>query len=289
MASVSRVACALFMGSFGLAAYFSVRKGNGAPDRSKVLLDVGHGDGYYNEAERHMKKQWRMHVWDEIRQSDFRHVVEVAAGWGRNTAMLMPRVGSLIVTDINADGIEHMKSRFANESKVRSGHVVFNANDGTSLPMVPNSWATFVYSWDAMVHFADFVIAPYIAEIARILAPGGTAFLHHSNLPRCKPDHAPKGHPHPHACGVVGDVNARNPEARSVITSPQFVGKFRTIKQLVASQAAKEGLEVVRQVRIPWSLVTRGKPGDADYLYKGPAVHDCMTTLRKPVVRVGAR
>jgi ubiquinone/menaquinone biosynthesis C-methylase UbiE len=201
-------------------------------------------------------------------------VVEIAAGWGRNTAHLIPLSGSLIATDINADGIERMRRRFSNETKVKDGSVKFYANNGTALPMVPDGWATHVYSWDAMVHFADFVLASYVAEISRILAPGGTAFLHHSNLARCPPD-AVKGHPNPKACGVPGDVNRVNPEARSVITSAQY-RNVRSMKELVATQAARVGLEVVRQKRLPWSLIR-----NADY--RGPAVVDCMTTLRKPV------
>ena len=128
--------------------------------RSKVVLDVGQFDNYYNEAERHMKKQWRQHVWREIQHSDFTNVVEIAAGWGRNTAMLLPLVRSIIVTDISEASVEHMRRRFANETT----KAVFKANNGTSLPMVPTGWASFVYSWDAMVHFADFVIASYVTE-----------------------------------------------------------------------------------------------------------------------------
>jgi hypothetical protein len=33
------------------------------------LLDVGHFDNYYNEAVRHMKKQWRQHVWPQIKRA----------------------------------------------------------------------------------------------------------------------------------------------------------------------------------------------------------------------------
>ena len=39
-----------------------------------------------------------------------------------------------------------------------------------------------------MVHFDKLIVADYVNEIARILAPGGTAFLHHSNYGAMKPD-----------------------------------------------------------------------------------------------------
>ena len=65
-------------------------------------------------------------------------MVEIAAGWGRNTAHLIPLSGSLIATDINADGIERMRRRFSNETKVKDGSVKFYANNGTALPMVPD-------------------------------------------------------------------------------------------------------------------------------------------------------
>ncbi len=39
-----------------------------------------------------------------------------------------------------------------------------------------------------MVHFDKLIVADYVKEIARILAPGGTAFLHHSNYGAMRPD-----------------------------------------------------------------------------------------------------
>ena len=49
----------------------------------------------------------------------------------------------------------------------------------------------------------------------------------------------------------------------------------RATYKLVRLEAGAVGLEVVKQTRLRWSLIRRGK-------YLGPAVHDCMTTLRKP-------
>jgi len=67
-----------------------------------------------------------------------------------------------------------MRARFANETKAS-----FYRTNGTSLPMVLSGNTTFVYSFDAMVHFPEEAVSGYVEECARILKPGGTAFLHH--------------------------------------------------------------------------------------------------------------
>ena len=65
---MSRVACSLLTVGAVLAAAFGLHRYQAAKKKSP-LLDVGHFDNYYNEAERHMKKQWRQHVWPQIKRA----------------------------------------------------------------------------------------------------------------------------------------------------------------------------------------------------------------------------
>ncbi len=55
-------------------------------------------------------------------------------------------------------------------------------NDGLTFPMVDSGSIDFAFSFDSLVHVESDVMASYVSELARVLKPGGFAFLHHSNL-----------------------------------------------------------------------------------------------------------
>lgn len=103
----------------------------------------------------------------------------LAAGHGRNSAKLLPLTASLYIVDINSDNIEACKKRFTSVD----GHekIIYLTNNGYDLCDIESSSISFVYSFDAMVHFEKEVVACYLKDICCILRPGGSAFLHHSN------------------------------------------------------------------------------------------------------------
>jgi ubiquinone/menaquinone biosynthesis C-methylase UbiE len=123
-----------------------------------------------------MGRQWAHYIWPRLRGVDFTLVVDVACGHGRNTAQLARRSGRVVAVDINHECVEVTRRRFAHRANVE-----VRVGDGTSLPGVRDGEATLIYCWDAMVHFAPEVVAAYVADFARALAPGGVGFIHHSN------------------------------------------------------------------------------------------------------------
>jgi SAM-dependent methyltransferase len=58
----------------------------------------------------------------------------------------------------------------------------FKVNDGLTFPMIENESIDFAFSFDSLVHAESDVMSSYANELARVLKPGGVAFLHHSNL-----------------------------------------------------------------------------------------------------------
>src|SRR5205823_10224042 len=58
----------------------------------------------------------------------------------------------------------------------------FIVNSGYDLSDIPDQDVTFVYSFDAMVHFDLEIILLYIKEFKRILKTGSYGFVHHSNF-----------------------------------------------------------------------------------------------------------
>jgi SAM-dependent methyltransferase len=104
-------------------------------------------------------------------------ILEIACGYGRWTNFLSEHCDRLIGVDLVAQCIEACRNRFANVK-----HLSFAQNDGQSLDFVEDGSVDFVFSFDSLVHVDASIIRGYLSQFPRILRPGGTAFLHHSNL-----------------------------------------------------------------------------------------------------------
>jgi SAM-dependent methyltransferase len=209
------------------------------------------GPIYFNTAERVIGRQWAYYIWPRIKDADFTTVVELACGHGRNTARLARLAGRVIGVDINTECVEFVRARFADQTKVS---VV--QTDGSSLAGIASDSATLVYCWDAMVHFEPEVVEAYVHEIARVLAPGGRGFIHHSNWTRGK-----------------GQDFKTQPNWRNFMSKDQFGDYLRAC-----------GLEIISQDIInwdqskPWWKTLWGlRPSKRPF----PAI-DCISLFRKP-------
>lgn len=174
---------------------------------------------YHIQAETAMDYQWNTLIWPLLKECDFRVVVDLAAGYGRNSVKLLEHADALIIVDINQACIEYCRGRFADDSRVRFLHTA-----GASLDGIADASVTLVYSFDAMVHFDSDVVRAYLREFERVLQPGGACFCHHSNY---------VGRP---GGGVQGGPHSRN-----------FMSA-----ELFAHYSIKEGLQVREQHVIDW-------------------------------------
>jgi ubiquinone/menaquinone biosynthesis C-methylase UbiE len=94
--------------------------------------------------------------------------------------------GSITLVDVNPNCIKACRERFGEQ---RDGcHFRYFVTDGDSLAMVDSGSLTMVYSFDSMVHFDSSVVRAYVHEVARVLRPSGSAFLHHSNYGTVAPN-----------------------------------------------------------------------------------------------------
>jgi ubiquinone/menaquinone biosynthesis C-methylase UbiE len=105
------------------------------------------------------------------------HLVEIAPGQGRCTQFLKDLCERLTVVDLNQRCIDECRRRFADAANVE-----YLRNDGRSLEGIADESVDFAFSWDSLVHAEMDVVEAYLAELRRVLAPGGWGFLHHSNL-----------------------------------------------------------------------------------------------------------
>lgn len=194
---------------------------------------------YYGQAEGAMDMQWS-NIWPLIRDGDFTSVLELAPGHGRNTDKLKEVASEIWLVDLSAPCIEQCKRRFADYAG--PCRLRYHVNDGKSLPMLADATITFVYSFDAMVHFDRDVVRDYVREFARVMRPGARGFVHYSNYGAVAPD--------------PDSPWERNPHARSTMS-----------RALFASYCAAEGLEIVGDRLIDW---------------EGEPELDCVSLFAKP-------
>jgi SAM-dependent methyltransferase len=181
--------------------------------------DIWRDSPYYDMAEPYMEGSWADQIWPYIEGCDFSSVVDLAAGHGRNSAMLLPLCESLWIVDIHQENLDFCRERFG-----RDPRITYVLGDGMTLEELPSDGISLVYCFDAMVHFDSDTIRSYLAEFRRVLRPGGRGFCHHSN----------------HTGNPGGDWLA-NPHWRNFMS-----------RELFAHYAHKEGLRMLRSDPVDW-------------------------------------
>ena len=143
---------------------------------AKQVGDDWVGGAYYDAAEKDMGHQWQTVIWPVIKGADFTETLDLAAGHGRNTARLLDHAARVTAVDINQENIDFLSNRFRG-----NGKVVVLKNSGSDIRDVAGSSISFLYSFDAMVHFDSDVVNAYIREFRRVMKPGARGFCHYSN------------------------------------------------------------------------------------------------------------
>jgi SAM-dependent methyltransferase len=105
------------------------------------------------------------------------HVLEIAPGHGRWTEFLITLAGHVMVVDLSASCLDFCRNRFQAHSNID-----YVLTTGDRLPRCAEGWIDFVWSYDSFVHMDKQVIRAYLNEIRRVLKPGGSAIIHHSNV-----------------------------------------------------------------------------------------------------------
>ncbi|MEN0020772.1 MAG: class I SAM-dependent methyltransferase [Planctomycetota bacterium] len=169
-------------------------------------------------------------------------ILEIAVGHGRWTRFLLRQCEKFVGVDLVPEVLEVSKKRFADAS-----HASFHVNDGLKLPMVDDASIDFAFSYDSLVHVERDVIESYAGELARVLKPGGYAFLHHSNMGQ-------------HLL-VPDDPSAG-------LTEPNTGYRGITVSSVVAKELFEAaGLWVIGQERVQWG---------------GKVYNDCMSLVHRP-------
>lgn len=109
-----------------------------------------------------------------------RSIVEIGCGVGRLTRVLAQRAEAVVAVDVSPE----MLAR-AQRLSPGLGNVRWLLGDGESLAGVPDASADGVFSHVVFQHIPDpAVTLGYVAEMGRVLRPGGWAAFQVSNDPR---------------------------------------------------------------------------------------------------------
>lgn len=188
-------------------------------------------------------------------------VLEIGPGHGRWTEHYAPIARDVRLVDLSPACLEFCARRFADRKNIQ-----YHATDGKRLPGAQDGSVDFVWSYDAFVHMERDVIDSYLAEVARVLRPGGRAVIHHPG----------RRHLARLARPILRkfDPAGRRLYARLSMGRPDgYDGERSDVsREWVAQAARRHGLEVVSQMDA-W-----GPRGE----FTVRAYRDCITTLRKP-------
>jgi SAM-dependent methyltransferase len=166
-------------------------------------------------------------------------LLELGPGQGRWTNYLQHHAGRLILVDVAEHGLEVCRTRFGTGEKFS-----YHVGDGRSLPMVTDGSIDFTFSFDSLVHAEADVLAGYAGELARVLAPDGVAFLHHSNMAA-----------YPRAAALARRLpdRLRRPLTRAGAVINLYAWRAEsTSAALFARQCAAAGLSLIGQELIVW-------------------------------------
>jgi SAM-dependent methyltransferase len=167
-----------------------------------------------------------------------RVVLEIGPGAARWSVVLQPRARRLVLVDVTERPLALCRERFA-----AAENVEYVLSSGGELPGVADASVDAIWSFDVFVHVAPVDQAAYLAEVARVLTPGGVAVIHHADGRN------------------LGDSPSRNGWR-----SPMSRGLFATL-------AAEHGLTVEAH------LDSWGPDGRFDL----SAYHDVITVCRRQV------
>jgi SAM-dependent methyltransferase len=103
-------------------------------------------------------------------------VVEIGPGGGRFTEVLLPKCRTLHAVDTSPLMIEALRERFGDDERL-----VYHVAGGEGLDMLGDACADAAFSYGVFVHLQHWDIYNYLAEVARVLRPGGKAIIQHSN------------------------------------------------------------------------------------------------------------
>jgi SAM-dependent methyltransferase len=103
-------------------------------------------------------------------------LLEIGPGAGRFTEVLLPKCRRLIAVDTSKTMLQLLRERFPGDERIE-----YVQGDGKGLDGVGDESVDGAFSYGVFVHLQHWDIFNYLAELNRVLRPGGKAIIQHSN------------------------------------------------------------------------------------------------------------
>jgi SAM-dependent methyltransferase len=103
-------------------------------------------------------------------------LLEIGAGGGRFTELLLKRCNRLIAADTSPAMLRLLRQRFGD-----SPRITYQQLDGTGLSFLPDGAIDAAFSYDVFVHIQHWDIYNYLLELHRVLRSEGRAVIQHAN------------------------------------------------------------------------------------------------------------
>ena len=101
-------------------------------------------------------------------------VLEIGPGAGRWTEILQPLARELFAVDVSAKALGLCQKKLSAATNVN-----YFLTHNSSLAFIPDKAIDAVWSFDVFVHINPHDTDGYLAEFARVLAPGAVGVIHH--------------------------------------------------------------------------------------------------------------
>lgn len=190
-------------------------------------------------------------------------VLEIGPGHGRWSELLIVHAGVLVLCDISPNCLDACRHRLVGRGRLRT-----HLSAAADLPADLTGAVDAVWSYDCLVHVGPEEFRRYVAEIGRVLRPGGAAVLHHADRP--KPGFVA------HAARLFGRLWPRGRPSVAA-ASDDHGWRSNVSRRDVRGWAAAAGLVVERQESTwPWQT-----PHGA-FTIGVPRFGDAITILRRP-------
>jgi SAM-dependent methyltransferase len=103
-----------------------------------------------------------------------RTCIEIGPGGGRWTRYLLG-FKTLYAVDYHQELLDELAKNFARPN------IIPVRNSGSDFPAIPDQSVDFVFSFGVFVHLDLPIVTAYLAEISRVLKPGGRAVIQYSD------------------------------------------------------------------------------------------------------------
>ena len=143
------------------------------PDvKDAATLEASSGERFHPGAgiPENAYEHWHRYLWARA-FCDGRRVLDVASGEGYGSFLLASVARSVVGVDVSAAAVEHARTRY------RAGNLEYLVGRAEELPISGPARFDIVVSFETIEHLGEAEQSRFLAEVKRVLVPGGTLLV----------------------------------------------------------------------------------------------------------------